>query len=114
MAQVDLKSLSDEALVHHELRLERELIDASFRHQTSQLDDTSRLKKLRRGIARARTEERSRERANGLNTDALRNTHRGSFTMDQGGALASAAEASSGFLKGIAGKLGIGEDGQGE
>ena len=108
MAQVDLKSLTDEALVHHELRLERELIEASFRHQTSQLDDTSQLKKLRRGIARARTEERSRERAAGLSVDALRNSHRGSFRMEQG-TVAAAAEATGGFLKGIAGKLGIGE-----
>ena len=103
----DLSNLSDEQLVHEELRLERDLIESSFRHRTSQLEDTSKLKKLRRGIARARTEQRNRERAQELQKDALRNLHRGSFQPGAAGADGS-GEASGGFLSGIADQLGIG------
>ena len=103
----DLSNMTDEQLVHEELRLERDLIESSFRHRTSQLEDTSTLKKLRRGIARARTEQRNRERAQELQKDALRNLHRGSFVP---GAAAEAGgdQASGGFLSGIADQLGIG------
>ena len=72
-----------------------------------ELNLTSKLKKLRRGIARARTEQRNRERAQELQKDALRNLHRGSFQPGAAGADGS-GEASGGFLSGIADQLGIG------
>ena len=61
MSVAELKELDDKALVHRELQLERELMDARFRNKTGQLEDTSKLAKLRKGIARARTLQRERE-----------------------------------------------------
>ena len=101
-----VREFSDEKLVHHELQLERDLIAANFRLGMRQLEDTSQLSKIRRGIARARTVQRERERENGLPNNALRDAHRTSFKP---GAVAGAAASAGGFLKGIAGKLGIGE-----
>lgn len=111
MAAVDLKSLSDEALVHHELQLERDLVRKNFAHATNQLEDTASVRKVRRAIARTRTEQRSRERTAGLGKDALRNMHRTSFKADVVAAAVSTAEqGASGFLSGIADKFGLGGD----
>lgn len=103
-------SLSDEKLVHRELDLERQLLDLSFRKRTGQLEDTSKLGKTRKEIARVRTAERSRERVQGLNKDALRGLHRGTWApaaaADQ--AVVETPAASSGgrgFLKGIVDKI---------
>ena len=107
-----LSKLDDKALVHTELQFERDLIEASFRHSTGQLDDVSKLMKLRRSIARARTAERAREREQGLTHNALRDRHRSSFKpeapQDQ------TARLGSGFMKGIAEKLGKGESAERE
>jgi large subunit ribosomal protein L29 len=111
MAAVDIKALSDEALVHHELQLERDLVRKNFAHATNQLEDTASVKKVRRAIARIRTEQRSRELANGLGKDALRNAHRASFKPDAAAAAAAPTEqAAGGFLAGIADKFGLGGD----
>jgi ribosomal protein L29 len=110
MANVDLKALSDEALVHHELAMERTYVLKRFGHRTNQLDDTASLKVVRREIARARTEERVRERAQSLAKDSLRTNFRHTFKADQGGAVEAVAAASGGFLSGIASKFGIGGD----
>ena len=112
MTAADLKSLSDEQLVHNELNLERQLIEASFRHRTSQLDDTSKLKKLRRQIARIRTEERNREIAAGVGADVLRNKFRGTFKP--GASSLSAGGESGGFLQGVSDRYGMGDDEQSE
>jgi len=98
--------MSDEALVHQELQLERDLLGVNFRHRTSQLDDMSQMKKLRRDIARARTIQRSREMAQGLAKNALRDQHRNSFKP--GAKIETGEDSGDGFLKGIAGKLGLG------
>lgn len=98
-------SLTDEQLVHKELQLERDMLAASFRLKTGQLDDTAGLGRMRRDIARLRTAQRARELAQGLSKDALRNRYRGTF--QPGAAVeASGAPASSGFLKGIVDKIG--------
>ena len=110
MAAVDIKALSDEALVHHELQLERDLVRRNFAHATNQLENTASVKKFRRAIARARTEQRSRELANGLSKDSLRNTHRNTFKPDAAGTPASGEQAAGGFLSGIADKFGLGDD----
>ena len=107
-----LVKLDDKALVHTELQFERDLIEASFRHSTGQLDDVSKLGKLRRSIARARTAERSREREQGLTHNALRDRHRSSFKPEVHAE--GAARLGAGFMKGIADKLGKGESAEKE
>jgi ribosomal protein L29 len=103
----ELQKLDDKALVHTELQFERDLIEASFRHSTGQLDDVSKLAKLRKSIARARTAERTREREKGLNHNALRDQHRSSFKPEA--PKEQTARLGAGFMKGIADKLGKGE-----
>ena len=103
-----LNAMSDEAMVHRELQLERDLLQAKFRHKTGQLDDSSALLKLRRDIARSRTVQRSREKDQGLRKNALRDMHRSSFKPGVT-VVETAAAGASGFLKGIASKLGIGD-----
>jgi large subunit ribosomal protein L29 len=99
----DLASLGDEALVHKELQLERDLLELRFRLKTNQLDNTASIRKIRKDIARLRTAQRDRERSAGIPLDSLRNQHRGTFTA---GAAEAAAASSSGFLKGITEKFG--------
>jgi large subunit ribosomal protein L29 len=106
MSATELKSMDDKTLVHRELQLERELMDARFRSKTGQLDDTSKLAKLRKGIARARTAQRDREIEQSLAPNALRDAHRSSFTPGEIGGVEGAA---GGFLKGIVDKVILGE-----
>ena len=101
----ELASLGDEALVHKELQLERDLLELRFRLKTNQLDDTASISKIRKDIARLRTAQRERERTQGLPNNALRNSHRSSFRPGAGGAVEAVA-SSSGFLKGISEKFG--------
>lgn len=100
----ELASLGDEALVHKELQLERDLLELRFRLKTNQLDNTASITKIRKDIARIRTAQRERELAQGLSNNALRNSHRGSFRAGDAGEGTTAS--SSGFLKGISEKLG--------
>lgn len=104
MATPDWNEMSDAELVHHELQLERDMLTARFQLATNQLEDSSVVSKLRKGIARARTAQRAREIANGLSKDTLRNTHRGSFAP--GESKGSEEAASGGFLQGIVDKVG--------
>jgi ribosomal protein L29 len=108
----ELSKLDDKALVHTELQFERDLIEANFRHSTGQLDDVSKLGKIRRSIARARTAERVREREQGLTHNALRDRHRSSFKPEV--TTAQSARLGAGFMKGIADKLGKGEQAETE
>jgi len=105
-----LQSMTDQALVHQELQFERDLIAATFRLRTGQLDDTSQIARLRKDIARARTAQRNREVAAGLGRNALRELHRSSFRPGQAPANAAPAAKGGGFMKSIASKLGIGKD----
>ncbi len=98
-----LTELSDEQLVHRELQLEQELIHTSFRKKTGQLDDASRMAKIRKDIARARTAQRDRERAQSLGVNALRDQYRSSFKPGQVSTDGDAA--AGGFLKGIVDKV---------
>jgi large subunit ribosomal protein L29 len=111
MNAAEINSLSDEQLVHHELQLERDLIELRFRNNdaNSQLDDTSKLRKIRKDIARLRTAQRTRELAAELPKDALRNTHRRTFKA--GAALVSGGSAGGSFLQGFASQAGIGDAG---
>ena len=98
----EIKSMSDQKLVHSELQLERDLIAARFAHRTSQLDDNSVIKKIRRNIARLRTAARGRELTQSIPKDALKAMHFSSFAPESGGG-GGAEEA--GFLKGIVDKV---------
>lgn len=109
MDYADLQKLDDEALVHRELQLERDLITARFRKKTNQLENTALLSALRKDLARARTEQRVRERARGLGPNALRNRYRSSFRPGEAAPHAKKSEAGGGgFLKGIADRFGLG------
>jgi len=102
-----LTELTDEALVHRELQLERELMEIRFRQKTGQLEDSSKLGKLRKEVARARTVQRGRERGQNLNSNALRDMHRGSFKAGTVNVEGDGSEG--GFLKGIVDKVTPGE-----
>jgi large subunit ribosomal protein L29 len=104
MASPDWNAMSDVELVHHELQLERDMLTARFQLATNQLEDSSVVSKLRRGIARARTAQRAREIAQELSKDQLRNTHRGSFAPSE--SQATDGESAGGFLQGIVDKVG--------
>jgi len=103
------EDLTDEQLVHKVLQSERELVAARFKLSMQQLENTSRLRVIRKDIARMRTEARKREMAAGLARDALLGQHRRSFTAEQraeGTAAAAPAKAEKGgFLAGIVDKL---------
>ena len=103
MSNIAIKDLDDKALVHRELQLERELLEARFRGKTGQLEDTSMLAKVRKDIARARTAQREREIEQSLNPNALRDLHRSTFTPGAVGVGAGAG--AGGFLKGIVDKV---------
>jgi large subunit ribosomal protein L29 len=103
MAYAELAKMDDKSLVHRELQLERELMDVLFRQKTGQLEDTSKMIKLRREIARARTLQRERENENSLAKNSLRDQHRTSFVP---GKIATGGDAGAGgFLKGIVDKV---------
>jgi large subunit ribosomal protein L29 len=52
MKSKDLKERSDADLVELGQQIQRDLFSARMKNHTSQLDDTSQLKKLRRDLAR--------------------------------------------------------------
>ena len=98
----EIKSMSDQKLVHSELQLERDLIAARFAHRTSQLDDNSVIKKIRRNIARLRTAARGRELSQSIPKDALKAMHLSSFAPESG---SGDSGDDAGFLKGIVDKV---------
>lgn len=114
MKAAEINALSDEQLVHQELQLERDLIELRFRNKdaNNQLDDTSKLRKIRKNIARLRTAQRSRELKAELPKDALRNTHRSSFKA--GAAIVSGGSEGGSFLQGFASQAGIGDAAEGD
>ncbi|MBN1335559.1 MAG: 50S ribosomal protein L29 [Deltaproteobacteria bacterium] len=108
MKPAEIRALTDEQLVHEELRIERLLLQARFRKATGQLDDTSQARKMRKDVARLRTEQRSREIAQALDTDTLRNRFRGTFDPSADEARPARPDeqgAASGFLRNIVDKI---------
>jgi len=98
MKAAEIKSLSDEQVVHLELEAERALLTHTLRHRLGRLEDTSVLGKTRKDIARAKTELTARERRTGVNPGSLKGQHAGTFTPQA----ATTGEApGGGFLKGI-------------
>lgn len=104
MKYSELNKLSDEQLVHRELQLERDLIAANLRLKTGQLEDTASLGRIRKAIARARTAQRSREKEQGLNSDALRSRFRATFQPSA--AAEGDGKAAGGFVQGLVDKIG--------
>jgi large subunit ribosomal protein L29 len=108
MKYSDLTKLTDEELVHQELRLERKLLESQFRLKTGQLEDTASVGFVRKDIARIRTTQRGREATAGLGKNALRDRYRGSFDPKAAAASGTPVASTGGFLKGLADRLGIG------
>ena len=94
--RTDLSGLSDEALFHRSLDLERTLAAHQLRHRIGKLENNSLLGSTRRDIARANTEIRRRELASASVNGSLRSRHLGSWTP---AAAAAAPDAGGGFLK---------------
>lgn len=94
----DLSGMSDEQLVHRGLDLERTLAAHHLRHRLNKLENNSLLGSARRDIARAKTELRRREQANGLGKGSLHDQHLGSWKP---ASLAATTEAGGGFLKSV-------------
>jgi large subunit ribosomal protein L29 len=55
MKAADIRKMSDEELIKKEKELCEELGNLSFQHRIRPLEDTSRLKKIRKDIARIQT-----------------------------------------------------------
>jgi large subunit ribosomal protein L29 len=98
-----VSELSDQDLVSKVFQVERDLVAARFKHSTNQLENTARLRNLRREIATLKTEARSREIAQGLEKDALLAKHRPTSRVVA--ADSGSAEAKGGFLAGIVDKI---------
>ena len=96
----ELKSLSDEALVHAELQLDRDLVSLNFMKKAGTLRNVMSTRVVRRNIARVRTEQRRREIEQGLAKDSLKSTHRGSFVAGE-----TAKETGSSFAADLAEKM---------
>jgi ribosomal protein L29 len=98
----DLQQLDDAALVRDLVTKQHALVRARFQKGAGKLDNTASIGVLRRGIARARTEIRRRERAQGLAKDSLLAAH----PIDQR-SLGGTTESTSGgsFLSGVTGKI---------
>ncbi len=73
MKTESLKSLSDNDIVVRRSELMRDLMVTQFQLRTGQLEDSSRLKKFRRSLAKLNTELRARELASGLEKGVLVN-----------------------------------------
>ena len=103
MKMTELKELTDAQLVHKELQLQRNLVQARIDKQLGATENMSVFTSLRKDIARLRTAQRQREIEQGMTTDSLRNTHRKTFEAETTAATAPTDEG--GFLQSISGKL---------
>ena len=89
-SELSRSELSDEALVHKELELERHIIHIRFQSQLEANENTHSIATLKRNIARVRTEQRHRElfdddgnrRDPVLPKNSLRSQHRKTFTYE--------------------------------
>lgn len=60
MKSSDIRNMSDEDMAKKEKELREELGNLSFQHKIRPLEDTSRLKKIRKDIARIETIRREK------------------------------------------------------
>lgn len=105
MKNSEMKKLTDEQLVQAEVRAERELVQQNLKHRANRLDDSSKLRKTRKDIARLQTLQRQREMAAGLKKGALKANHKVVATEPAQAEAPAEPAASKGFLKGIVDKL---------
>ena len=77
----EIRELSDVDLVHAELQLQRDIVNERMViDEDNKSSDAMFFRKVRRAIARLRTEQRRRELEQGLAKDSLRNSHRNTFS----------------------------------
>ena len=100
MKMSEIKELSDQELVHTELDLERQLIDARLKKSLGVGMDLSIFAKFRKDIARLQTEQTFRCTQQGLAKNALKALHRNTFVYEQ-----EEKEEAGDFLKSVADKL---------
>jgi ribosomal protein L29 len=74
-----LADMSDEQLVHAELQLDRDLVTIRFQKKAGNARNIHKLKQIRKGIARLKTEQTAREKAAGLAKGAFHVQHKASF-----------------------------------
>ena len=67
----DLRTLDDKGLLLRHQDMVGELASLKFQHATGQLDDTAKLKSLRRSLARVNTVIRQREADTGLHKGGM-------------------------------------------
>jgi large subunit ribosomal protein L29 len=96
-----VQSMTNEQLAEGLASSERELVTLRFAHSMNQLENTSRLRVIRKQIARLKTEARTREMAAGLSKGTLERALKGGTPSS----VASAGGERGGFLKGIVDKL---------
>ena len=100
MKMEEIKNFSDEALVHKELELDRQLVDARLKKSLGVEMDVSVFAKIRKDIARLQTEQTLRCKEQGLAKNALKALHRKSFVYVQ-----EEKEQSGDFLTSVADNL---------
>lgn len=98
-----IRSMTDEALAHRLVEVERELVHKRFAHSQGALENTASLRELRKEIARIKTEAGRRESEQGLARDTLFNKYR--KTLEGSAPKAASEESKGGFLQGIVDKL---------
>ena len=101
MKMSEIRELTDEQLVHTELNLERELIDARFKKQFGTLEDTSIFSKIRKNIARLQTEQSKRQAEQNLPNNGLKMLYAKTFRPSQN----EGEEGNQNFLQNIADKM---------
>ena len=79
MKSSEIKAMTDEQLVHTELQFQRDIVHTRIDQVFEKSEDMMKLRKIRKSIARLRTEQRAREIKENLGKDSLRNAHRKSF-----------------------------------
>ena len=100
MKMSEIKEFTDQELVHKELLLEKELIDAKLKKSLGVGMDLSIFSKLRKDIARLQTEQTLRCKTQGLAKNALKALHRKTFVYAQ-----AEEEEKTDFLQSVADKL---------
>jgi len=60
MKAIDMKSLGDDELSQKEITSREELFNLKFQHAIGKLENSARLKELKKDVARILTEKRSR------------------------------------------------------
>lgn len=97
MKTSELSGMSDVALVHKALELERQMMTSLLRHRLGRLEDSSVLRQNRRDIARIKTVLRARELEGGLPKGALESRHASTYQPQA----AQPSNEGPGFLQSI-------------